>query len=53
MDLDAMSQSQKTLTEMLGFDLDDGDECDTTTEDDLIFLKDPSADLNLTVGPNS
>jgi len=30
------------MSEMLGFDLDDQDECDMTTEDDLIFLKDPS-----------
>ena len=34
---------------MLGFDLDDQDECDITTEDDLIFLKDQSDEINLTV----
>jgi len=34
---------------MLGFDLDDQDECDITTEDDLVFLNDPSDKINLTV----
>ena len=34
---------------MLGFDLDDQDECDITTEDDLVFLKDQSDSINLTV----
>ena len=36
------SGSEKIMSEMLGFDLEDQDECDMTTEEDLIYLKDPS-----------
>ena len=37
------------MSEMLGFDLDDQDECDITTEDDLIFLGDPTCEMDLEV----
>ena len=37
------------MSEMLGFDLDDQDECDMTTEDDLIFLQDSYEDIDLIV----
>jgi hypothetical protein len=46
---DLETGSEKIMSEMLGFDLDDQDECDMTTEEDLIFLKDPSDGIDLIV----
>lgn len=48
---DLETGSEKIMSEMLGFDLDDQDECDLTTEEDLIFLKDPSDKLDIIVRP--
>lgn len=31
------------MTEGLAFGFDDGEDCDETTEEDLLFLKDPQA----------
>lgn len=37
------------MSDFLGFDFDNGDECDETTEDDLIYLKDIGTTFKLTV----
>ena len=37
------------MSEMLDFDPDEGEECDETTENDLIFLNDSSISFELVV----
>jgi hypothetical protein len=40
------------MTEGLAFGFDDGDECDETTEEDLIYLKDSCVQMTTAVKQN-
>ena len=41
--------SEFYMSEMLDFDFDEGEEADETTEEDLIYLKDVVANMDLVV----
>lgn len=48
---DIETGSEFYMSEMLDFEYDDGEEADETTEEDLIFLKDVVASMDLVVSP--
>ena len=42
-------QSEQYQSEMLEFEMEDNEECDETTEEDLLYMKDISTTFSLTV----